>query len=65
MDNCKVYLKEDFNIESGGLDHENETLDELLESIDKFHGRILSDDEVNKYLNLCRILPIATDDLSF
>ena len=65
MDDYKVYLKEDFNIASGGLEYANETLDEFLESIDKFHGRILSDDEVNQYLNLRRILPIATDDLPF
>ena len=65
MDNYKVYLKEDFNIKSGGLEYANETLDEFLESIDKLHERILSDDEVNQYLNLCRILPIATDDLPF
>lgn len=65
MGDCKVYLKEDFNIKSEGLEYSNETLDEILESIDKFHGRILSDDEVNKYLNLRRILPIATDDLPF
>lgn len=65
MGDCKVYLKEDFNIKSEGLEYTNETLDELLESVDKFHGRILSDDEVNQYLNLCRILPITTDDLPF
>ena len=65
MENYKVYLREDFNIEYGGLNYENETLDEFLENIDKFHGRSLSDDEVNQYLNLRRILPIATDDLPF
>lgn len=65
MDDYKVYLKENFNIKSGGLEYANETLDEFLESIDKFRGRILSDDEASQYLNLCRILPIATDDLPF
>lgn len=65
MDNYKVYLKEDFNIKSEGLEYANEKLDEILESIDKFHGRILSHDEVNQYLNLRRILPIAPDDLPF
>ena len=65
MDDYKVCLKEDFNIKSEGLEYTNETLDEFLESIDKLHGRILLDDEVNQYLNLCRILPIATDDLPF
>ena len=59
MDDYKVYLKDDFNIESGGLDHENETLDEFLESIDKLHERILSHDEINQYLNECGILPIT------
>lgn len=65
MGDCKVCLKDDFNIKSEGLEYTNETLDEILESIDKFHGRILSDDEVNQYLNLRRILQIATDDLPF
>ena len=59
MDDYKVYLKEDFNIKSGGLEYANETLDEFLESIDKLHERILSRNEINKYLNECGILPIT------
>lgn len=62
MDNYKVYLKENFNIKSGGLEYANETLDEFLESIDKLHERILSRNEINKYLNECGILPITKDE---
>lgn len=62
MDNYKVYLKENFNIESGGLEYANETLDEFLESIDKLHERILSHNEINKYLNECGIIPITKDE---
>lgn len=62
MDNYKVYLKEDFNIEYGGLNYENETLDEFLESIDKLHERILSHNEINQYLNECGIMPITKDE---
>lgn len=62
MDDYKVYLKEDFNIASGGLEYANETLDEFLESIDKLHERILPHNEINQYLNECGILPITKDE---
>lgn len=62
MDDYKVYLKEDFNIESGGLDYENETLDEFLESIDKLHEKILLHDKINQYLNECGIMSITKDE---